>query len=86
MRLLAVVRLPFYVVKVPNNWPKILTFSAWNVLDQLLTPNMYKLILTKSLFLDQKEWEIVKNAGLILLACPSAFYFYKDSEKIWLSP
>ena len=43
-RLLAVVRLPFYVVQIQKNWPKIVTFSARNVLDQLLTLNMHLII------------------------------------------
>ena len=39
----------FYVVKVQNNSPKIVTFSAWNVSDQLLTLKMH-LIITKGFF------------------------------------
>ena len=43
-RLLGVVRLPFYVVKIQKRWPKIVTFSARNVSDQLLTLNMHLII------------------------------------------
>ena len=42
--LLGVVRLPFYVVKVEKKWPKIVTLSAPNALDQLLRLKIHLII------------------------------------------
>ena len=60
----------FYVLKVQKIWHKIVTFSAPNILDPLLTLNMH-LIINNALLWDQKvlywrDSEIIKGAGLVL--------------------
>jgi hypothetical protein len=60
----------FYVLKVKKIGHKIVTLSAPNILDPLLTLNMH-LIINNALLWDQKglywrDSEIIKGAGLVL--------------------
>ena len=60
----------FYLLKVQKIWHKIVTFSAPNVLDPLPTLNMHLIInnalLWDQIFLNWRDLEIIKKAGLVL--------------------